>query len=480
MRNMMLTPALLASCLVVHLTGIAQAEEDEVKVKPLSMTTQVDGGQVVKGNYNGGLLEDQFIQRTSVWITQEIGIGRHLDVRAGVGGLFWYATPTPIANGAFSEVAPFSTTTKFGPGITRADMEYRFGDEEIPRFSLQVGYFPYKYNSDAKNLGEYLLRAGAYPGYLITGGWNLISGAGYMMQGIRVNMNLWGGRSQTDFLLPMQQDVPSINGDVSPTVVTSLKPVNGIEIGAGVSCHHCLAVKPSNTSPKIRANQNSTYYGVGNGYVLPNPAFDAAQPVTEWNGSNPRYIIDTANFYTFQGVKLVARASFDPKAFVTMDFLGSEDLKIFGEVALLGVENYPFYYEKRRERMPIMFGLNLPTFRLMDVLSMQIEHYPSKLPNAMKYSTSQSLPMPVAWGYDEGGAPKVDPNLFVLDHKNLKDDDFKWSIYAQKQVVKGLSILALVANDHMRLPNEWGANPSIPNTNSPKDWYYLLRFQLGI
>lgn len=479
MRNRLLSPALLASCLVVHLTGIAQADEEDVKVKPLSMTTQVDGGQVVKGNYNGGLLEDQFIQRTSVWITQELAIGSRLEVRAGVGGLFWYATPTPLATGAFSEVAPFSTTTKFGPGITRADMEYRFGDVSAPPFILQVGYFPYKYNPDAKNLGEYLLRSGAYPGYLITGGWNLISGAGYMMQGVRLNMNLWDGKFRTDFLLPMEQDVPGINGDLSPSVIATLK-TGGLELGTGLNCHHCLAVKPSYTSPKFRSNANTSAYGVGNGYVILNPAFDTTQAVTEMTGANPRYLVDTANFYTFQGLKVMARASFDPKALIAMDWLGPEDLKIFGEVAVLGWKNYPFYYEKRSERMPIMVGMNLPAFRFLDVISVQVERYSSKQTNAVKFSTSQSLPLPVPWGFDAAGSARVDPNTFDFNHKNLTDDDWKWSVYAQKEFVKGLSLITQVANDHIRLPNEWGANPSIPNTNSPKDWYYLLRFQLGI
>src|SRR5690606_22629396 len=124
-------------------------------------------------------------------------------------------------------------------------MEYRFADEN-PMFTLQVGYFPYKYNPDAANLGEYLLRSGAYPGYVSTGGWNLL-GNGYMMRGARVNMALWGGRSRTEFLLPMEQDLPGTNGDLSPALITTVAPVKGFEFGAGASCHHCLSVKPSST-----------------------------------------------------------------------------------------------------------------------------------------------------------------------------------------------------------------------------------------
>jgi hypothetical protein len=483
MRNRFLSPAaLLASCLAVPLSGFAQADE-AIVAKPLSMTTQVDAGQLVKGNYNGGKLEEQFIQRTSVWITQELAIGSRLDVRAGVGGLFWYATPSPVPNGAFSEVAPFVATAKFGPGITRADMEYRFGEAERPMFTLQLGFFPYKYNSDARNLGEYLLRSGAYPGYLVTGGWNLISGAGYMMRGARVNMSLWDGKFQTEFLLPMEQDLPGTNGDISPTVIASLRPVRGLELGAGASCHHCLPVKPSNTSPEVRIPSDGTYYGVGNGYVYENPNYvESANDSlrTALDGSNPQYLIDSTKFYTFMGVKLMARASFDPKAYVPMPFLGSEDLKIFGEIAVLGWKNYPFYFEERSERMPMMLGVNLPTFRMLDVLSFQVEHYSSRLPNAVKFPSDKALPLPVSWGYDKSGTVTYDPNLMVRDHENVKDDDLKWSVYGRKDVAKGLRIYAQVANDYMRLPNEWGSYPSIPLTNKTGDWYYLVRLELGI
>lgn len=485
MRNRFLSPALLASCLAAPLAGFAQTTEDDVTVKPLSMTTQVDAGQVVKGNYNGEKLEEQFVQRTSVWITQEITIGPRLDVRAGVGGLFWYSTPSPVANGIFSEAAPFSSTAKFGPGITRADMEYRFGDIEQPMFTLQAGYFPFKYNQDARNLGEYLMRSGAYPGYLVTGGWNLISGAGYMMQGLRLNMTLWDGKFKTEFLLPMEQDLPGINGDISPTLIVSGTPVKGLELGAGANCHHCVAIKPSRTSPEIRVPADGTFYGLGNGYVIDNPSFDTSLAATDINGTNPRYMLDTANFYTFQGLKLMARASFDPKVYVPLGgILGPEDLKVFGEVAVLGWKNYAFYYEERSERMPVMFGVNLPSrvpgFKLFDVLSLQFEHYSSRLPNAVLFPSSTALPQPASWGYNEAGNVTYDPNDMDRDHEKLKKDDWKWSVYARREVVQGLRLYAQVANDYIRLPNEWGALPSLPLTNDSKDWYYLVRLELGI
>lgn len=481
MRYNFLKSAIVAFCLAIPLAW--GGEDDDVRALPLSMVTQLDGGQVVKGTWNGSNIDDAFIQRTSVWITQEITIGSRLDVRAGVGGLFWYATPRP--DPGISEVGRFAQLPKFGPGITRADMVYRLGNVKSPMFTLQAGFFPYKYNPDAKNLGEYLLRSGAYPGYLTTGGWNIVSEAGYMMQGIRLNMSLWGGRFQSEFLLPMERDLPP-NGDLSPAYIGTVRPFPGIEVGGGVSCHHCIAVKPSVTSPKVKYGGDATTIGNGSGYIIENPAYTDSLPITDLTGSNPRYIYDSAQFYTFQGVKLMARASFDPKAYVSMPMLGPQDLKIFGEVALLGVKNYPFYYEKKSERMPVMFGINLPVtpltyagFRLLDLLSFQMEYYNSPFANSLEN----------AYQYQNPTYPFVDSNSVSVSDPNLHDksadavakDNWKWSLYGKKQVVKGLNLYAQVANDHLRLPFWTALNSWSPiTTRQGKDWYYLVRFELGI
>ncbi len=472
MRNNFLKRTLPVACLAA--AAVWAQNDDDVRALPLSMTTQVDAGQVVKGDWNGGNIDDQFIQRTSVWLTQEIQIGKRLDVRAGVGGLFWYAVPTPGAG--ITEAGRFAQLPKFGPGITRADMVYRFSDEPNPMFTLQAGFFPYKYNPDASNLGEYLLRSGAYPGNTSTGGWNLMGNA-YMMQGLRLNVSLWGGKFQSEFLLPMERDLPP-NNDLSPTYIGTVMPIRGLEFGGGVSCHHCISVRPSRTSPEVGPNRDFSTYGFGSGYVRRNPGYNPALATTAYNGTNPKYVFDSTSFYSFQGIKLMARTSFDPKAYITLPMLGSEDLKIFAEVALLGLENRPFYYEKRSERMPVMFGINLPTFRALDLLSFQMEYYGSRFPNSLENAVT--FQMPTLSFQDSNGIVIYDPNFYDPNNKALKDDDWKWSVVAKKQIIKGLNLYAVAANDNMRLPF-WTATPSWqPVTNKPKDWYYLVRFELGI
>ena len=466
-------------CILVSCSDDTAKTVNNVRVVPLSMTTQVDGGQLVHGHIDTkSNVEGLVLQRLSVWLTQEAVVNERLDIKVGVGGIFFYSIPggdVGDADGAHK------TLTKFGPGIGRADMTYHFGSLERPPVSLQMGYFPYKYNPDAKNLGEYLLRSGTYPGTLTTGGWNIVSEASYMMQGIRLNVSLWNGKFQSDFLLPMERDLPPMS-DISPTYVASLNPVAGVEIGGGIACNHCISVKPSLTSPeKIVKGGGSDPNGIpGNGYVIPNPNFKPDSSVTAITGSNPRYIYDSANFYTFQGLKLMGRASFDPKAYLPqLSMLASQDLKVYAEFAVLGVKNYPFYYTDIYQRMPVTVGFNVPTFKLLDALNFEMEYYNSKFPNSLNDPVWGQIPIPDM--VDKNDLPTQDPNLYDPSASSIKRDNWHWSVYAKKEVMKGMRFYAQVANDHLRVP-QFDFRPSwteITDRNG-KDWYYLVRFELGI
>jgi len=55
----------------------------------------------------------------------------------------------------------------FYPYLSRAEYSHYFGDVKNPYITLSAGYFPFKYNSDVKNLGEYLFRTGTYPQYIL-------------------------------------------------------------------------------------------------------------------------------------------------------------------------------------------------------------------------------------------------------------------------------------------------------------------------
>ncbi len=86
----------------------------------------------------------------------------------------------------------------------------------------------------------------------------------------------------------------------------------------------------------------------------------------------------------------MARASFDIKGIFPMDFLGEEDLKIYGELAILGLKDYPGHYNDFSKRIPMMLGFNLPFFGLLnlflprftklDVLKLELEYQGTDVP----------------------------------------------------------------------------------------------------
>ncbi len=431
-------------------------EESGIEFKRVSISGQFDNGQIVKGrtSYTENNAKDydfdgEFFQRMGVWITQEAVVEERLQLIVGVGGIFWYSIPSD-ANTVSSR------QTQFGPGISQAQGVYTFGDLENPSARLQMGFFPYKYNPDAKNLGEYLMRSGAYPGYLVTGGWSMLNSAGYMMQGLRVNSQFWDNRVNLDFLIAMERDLPPLFS-MTPALVASVTPVKGVRLGAGAACNHCLPVKPSRETP--RDPQGRTYVITG---------FD----------STGVPIRDSSSRYTFQGIKVTGTASFDPKAYVPLPeaFFGPEDFKVYGEVAVLGWKNYPFLYEKRTERMPIMGGVNIPTMRLLDVLSFEIEYYNSPFFNSFKEPLYSALPI---WQLPDYS----DPASVAAYEAAAKRDNWKWTVYGRKRITRGVEIYAQAASDHIRTFHVLeGLMPTmVPITNrNGKDWYYLIRFQFGI
>lgn len=69
-------------------------DESELERKPLVIRSYVDFGQVVKGSNQeqspNGPIEFAPIQRTGITAIQEVNVRQKLNIKVGVGGLFWY------------------------------------------------------------------------------------------------------------------------------------------------------------------------------------------------------------------------------------------------------------------------------------------------------------------------------------------------------------------------------------------------------
>ncbi len=430
---------------------LAFAAQAEVKVDraPLQIATNIELGQIENG-YNGlkaYTYHGQVIQRFGVSLNQVATINDRFTVKVGVGGMFFYVSPEEKSLSS-------SRTTQFGPGVGQAQGIYKLGELDRP-WTFQFGLFPYKYNSDAKNLGEYLLRSGTYPGYLITGGWNIINSASYVASGLRINKSLWDGKIEFDGNFFLERDLEPLY-DLSPSFLINFKPAPFFEFGAGVKFSHFIPAHYAKDTPSDLDNQ------IRNGRLL-NGQTDSVIALED-------SLKLPISYYTFAGTNLDGHVSLNFGSLFENELIGKNDLKLYAEVALLGVENYPYFYEKRIARMPIMAGLNLPTFKTLDLLSIEMEYRRWDFANDIFQAYDSALPIWLSG--DE--AKKWNKN-------GIKSRNYKWSIYAKKKITDGISLFAQAASDHMRTLRQGDFTPERDEiTRTPSQWYYLLRLEMGI
>jgi hypothetical protein len=439
------------------LAGIVGAVTTQAELvrNPTTFGTSIDVGQVVKGtlweeSQSAGKADGQVLSRTGIWLTESGSYDDRLEVRLTLGGLFFTLQPEQVGN-------PQTRRVNFGGGVGQAQAIYKFGaNPETPTATVQFGLFPHKYG-ESSNLGEYLYRSGAYPSYLVTGGWALMQSASYLAQGVRVNVPMLDGKLSHDFTLYMERDIDPAH-DISPGYMVTYRPVNFIELGAGGVWAHGLPLKSDKVlTPKTNENAFSKQTGrpVAGDTAAVNPCRDGTT--------------SDCDYYTFKGFKVMARASADIGVLLGSEAIRPGEFKLYTEAALLGVANVDEYiYNDRAERAPVMAGISLPTFGLLDRLSFEGEYRRTRFPNSIGNALGQTNPLP------------MDQNVSAYDYTEKKTY-WKWTAYARRPIIEGVTVHAQAANDHLRSYGTVFANPAHrPTTEKNSDWYYVLRLEFGI
>ena len=481
------------------------AAQDLVR-HPISFGASMDYGQVVKGRFfeqpgPDSIADGQIITRTGVYLNEGGSYG-NLDIRITVGGLFWSVLPE-------NRLEFEKRLLYFGAAIGQAQAIYAFGNVEEPWGKLSVGFFPIKSNPDSKNLGEYLYRSGTYPGVIYTGGWSLLNSAAYMAQGACFRLPTFGDALSHDFTLTMERDMEP-NYDFSPGYAFTWNPAAHFEVGGGLVWAHGLAIRPDSVlTPRTFKNAYDTrnnrpllyndvqtgetgkpHYRSGDTAIVESTDARLGTEMPGRHGKN--YVTAQQNgvpgeflgYYTYKGFKAMARASIDfGGLFGINEAIGEGAFKLYAEWAWLGIRNQPYFYDKASERMPIMVGLNIPTFKALDNLGVEVEYRKSRFPDTFRSGFYEQIPLP--WdavtdvsAYDETSTG------FAQTEKDAKKDDLKWSIYAKRTIRKGLSVHAQAASDHIRFVTTEGGGkfrPTYsPTTREAGHWYYLLRLEMGI
>jgi hypothetical protein len=328
--------------------------------------------------------------------------------------------------------------------LEQAQGTYTLGDKNNPYLQFGVGYFPYKFDPDAKNLGEVIFRSGTYPLWIIT---DFDHCYGKLL-GFRVSSTLLGSLKQDLMLTSEAQMFPT--QDFSISYAAHYTAAKMFDIGAAISFAHLFSTEGKFTSPKTDLN---------NLYI-------------QANG-------DTS-YYSFRGIKPSAVIAFDSKQLFpeeVQSLMGKDDGRLYGEVCVSGWQNYRNYdtsvtndttkqmlqyYANRADRTVWMIGFNIPVFKVLDVLSLEVEHFPNRYPNSYRNVIENTQPLPLVVALPKAA-------------------EWKCSLYAKKTVLKKFSIVGQIARDHMR-----PAFTDLKNSEKEDvlryygDWWWNLAFRFAI
>jgi hypothetical protein len=352
------------------------------------------------------------------------------------------------------------------PGISVLKIRGQFNETGSLKGFFEAGYFAYKYNEDAINLGEYLHRSNTYPGVLFTTeNWQFMNGATSNNYGIHTQLSHLDGMITQDLTFFMETEATPV-GDFSPGYELNFN-FGFLELGGGFVLNHFLSYKPSKLRPKDNKNR---YVEIDTTVITADrdtvPSYQG--PFTGLSYSTQDAIDEDSTIipvassrWTIKGIKLMGLFALDFGSFFPEGVLSPRDLRLFAEVAVLGLENQPYFYEDIIERIPIMVGFNFPTFKFLELLCFQVERYTTPYKNFVEFNTI-SLP------------------IWKEENERVTRDDWKWSVYAKKSINSLFNLHIQVANDHIRSLKYDVIKSDIPLTLTPDHWYYLVKFEFGI
>ncbi|MBD3390712.1 MAG: hypothetical protein GF418_01680 [Chitinivibrionales bacterium] len=410
MRNL---SCMLGVLLVLAVASVCRADEGVVGIRASGMVSYSILQLVKAGGKN---VEYRYFTAPSTaferaWVHTvegELGIAARVNRRLLLDiGYRAHIANLPWEGGEFGNQREFTNS-----GLTRAKAVVSLGDIDNPAVVVTGGIFPFTYNSDAKDLGEYLLMSGCYPGYVYSGF------ESFKLAGIHVHHR--AAEIYAHDLLVTSEIVQVPYWDFSLSYLGELRAADPLTVGAGVMFYRLLPVKPDNTTPESPATT---------------PGGDEVQ-------------------LTLRGVKAMVRASFDIKKIVPMPLLGEHDLKLYAEAAVLGVKDYEYFYPDITERIPVMAGFNVPAFGLLDYISAEVEWYGSP--------------------HDNNPIPEV--KAYMVGHPDRgHGDDVKWAVSLQRSLGDNVKIQGRAASDHLRFDDGLGTTEVYEWIVAPDQWYWSLK-----
>jgi hypothetical protein len=442
---------------------------DGIIVRPHAYA-HMESGQIVHGNLkyddiqtNGNQygIDHVWTEDSYVSLGFEVLDGEHLKLVFGIDTKLYFSYPQFLDHDRY--------TKNIRQDVAMDDVYAQYGFDVGGRAALlgQVGYFKYKYNPDVRNCGEYLFRSGTYPAFVV----NSFDFAEARLLGFHAGSDLFKTLKLDAFLVSATV-FPSMNWSLAGIADYDVGRMHLIDVGAGIELANLIDIYTGHSFPVFGGDPTQVNSDKFPQYI------ESIRTVNDTTKDT------TLKNYTFRGTKVMGRISLDPKALFPHTIFGENDLKIYAEACIIGTKSYPdsgfisghVYtlvapsYNKIWEKMPFVLGINLPAFKVLDVLNFEVEYFSAKYYNDASdliNKGSQPLPYNVFDYYNNPQAPRK--------------SDIKWSAYAKRSFHNGrFSIVGQVARDHMRLPC---AQYDLEYWNdllvTKDDWWWALKTSWG-
>jgi hypothetical protein len=288
------------------------------------------------------------------------------------------------------------------------------------------------------------------------------------LSGLRLNFKQHssiGDLSADAFVLSERSVRPF--SDISLAAIVDYNLMRAIDIGLGVNLYRVISVNSEFTTP----HSTQSFYDLNGGDSL---------------------------FYTFAGTKVMARTTIDPLFFMRESDFGrllGEGGKIYGEVDILGLKNYPrndtarkmpdgtpysgdniFGYDSLMNKMPLTFGINIPAPFVFDICAVEFEYYQMRYPNCFVYVFEDGLPIPQKNGY-------INSSFGDPENAYSVSDNWKWSVYVKRNISKNFRVVAQASRDHQRwkIPgfiwDKWADWDDI--CHRPNNWIWNLKGEVS-
>jgi hypothetical protein len=454
---------LLVSASLVGVALPSMAEETYPKLSPLHFNGNWEVGQIEQAfsDQENTDVDKELLNRTTVWVLQAAQLAENAKASLGFGGGYFFVYPRTLG------LNPFTHTSRSGFGLTEANGEITFLREDDNKYWLRVmaGVFNYKYNPEAKNLGEYMFRTWTYPTVITTGGLNLSGSAFAQLSGFKIDTRKGGFTN--DAILSIQSGRAPATA-LSFTDIATYQVGGFLTLGAGFMFDSFYGADEEAITPtKQKDNQ---YYKLSNGVEMAAVEYAdrlAASPSTIPAGV---VIVDTS-YYSLAGQKAMGRFTLDLGNIIGEDFSKQSPFKLYGEAIVLGLKDYPTFYTDIMDRLVLMAGIEVPTFGILDMLAFEYERCTNPYPNTTRGANGNGLALPYFDAVLDNFPDKV---------REFHRDDVKWTLYAKKEIVKGMNIHFQAANDHLRMLDVYSTADMADFLITPKHWYWVTRFEYSI